>query len=221
MSTERVVVRPVSPFRIMLLVTLGSTLCAGFTAPGQWAARAVLEPLSPQPVALSPRVLPVATGTASRLGPARRAIRELEQQDGQPRGPHRAPSSEQVSRRLAAIDGWSTAVLFDIASQPRDLLAAGLADAELAVLLAGEGVRPPLLDHDWWTNGPIRTWTLALLDEQGRSVARATLTALRPGFERNESGDSLEPTTAPAPGPGDLPAVSVFHRSATGEVSTG
>lgn len=167
-----------------------------------------------------------AMGDESRDAQALRVFRDVGHDGSSETEAQPAPTPELVAARLASIDGWSTAVLFECFSSPYDLYAAGLDDATTCVLLAGNRMPPrfPRPDFGWYRSGPVRTWRLVMLDAAGRQVACLSLCARRAGFELSRDAATGENVYVPAPAaPGDepLPSIAIFHRSATGEVRTG
>jgi hypothetical protein len=207
--------------RIALLVALGVTMGVAFTAPGHWyRARFARRALYAARMDVSfPRWLEQASGEASRQLAALRAVRDMDYNSEDPFAARRLPTPTEISRRLEGIDGWSTAALFELGSSVGDLRDAGLPDTTACVLIAG-----PLQGRrfaPYWQpiEDPIRQWTLVLLDDSGRQVARVWLSALSPGFALAEGRGFVREEGAP--GDGELPSVCVFRRTSTGDVRTG
>lgn len=224
--------RRVSPFRVMLLVLLGGTVCVGFTAPGKWVAAQAFRPWMTQPVRGSMHWIGNAEPQDSRLRETLSAFRDMNNDCQPAEGTRAVPTPTQVAARLTGIDGWTTAVMFEPTASPSDLYAAGLEDHEACVILAsscwpvGPGYRVPAPSRE--PSGPTRSWRIVLLNDQRRRVADVFVNAVRAGFTEREPnaheaayGWRAFIDDPASPGDGELPAVCVFHRDADGRVTTG
>ena len=225
MTTGSPATRP-SWVRITLLVALGATLGVAFTEAGHFAAKRCLAKVAPPPDVRCPLFIDVARGSDSRYAELWRAFRDLDA-DGvgldELAHDEDAPMPERVVQRLAGIDGWSTAVLFESKSSAGELRDAGLADTTTCVELAC----PIVIHHHAGPLGqpaddPHRHWSLVLLDDDNRQVGRVSLTTERPGFVAYYvGGERVYMHSDEAPAGDDCPSVLVFHRTAGGAVLPG
>lgn len=207
--------------RVLLLIALGASSGLAFTRPGQWAAWTICRPLHPQLDFRLPLSLEYAMGKASRECEAFRALGDM-CYDGELSVEARAvPEPARIAERLARIDGWSTAVLFEAGTGPGALYRSGIDDIETCGRIIGAPIQLRAPKPFDWSGFPIHQWSLVLLDEQGRRVAGVGVSALRPGFKLIDTEPDTFVPCPSAPGDGDLPAICIFRRSATGEVTIG
>jgi hypothetical protein len=213
---------PVSPRvswrRVSLLVTFGILAGMALTRPGQWVAWYVFAPLRADASTDLPLYLEMVFGPASRQLEATRLLADMCNAGDPAAGSHPVPSPEQVAARLAHLDGWTRAIQFELCSEMDDLNEAGVKDRMLCARIASTYLRRPS-DRAFFSTFAVRTWILLLLDGQDRAVAAVNVTAVRPGWKLADSPEQRYYVADPsAPGDGDLPAISLFHRTATGEV---
>ena len=69
--------------------------------------------------------------------------------------------------------------------------------------------------------GPVRSWRLVLLDDDGLGVGVAGVRALRPGWAPSAVEPGVWEPCPTAVGDGELPSVVVFHRLEDGRVVRG
>jgi hypothetical protein len=212
----------VSLRRVVLLLLFGASACMALTEPGRWAAHLLLPVEHRIGAPLWLESAPSSAADAARRNEAlRRAFEDMGDGSAFARAP--VPTDAVISRRLAVLDGWSTAVLLEFGSTPAAIEAAGVSDREACVALANAAGRwrTHLGTREDGADFPLRCWMLLLLDEQGRRVASTAFFSLRPGFELVEAGDSRFVERAGAPGDGGLPGVRLFNRIESGEVVAG
>ncbi|HEX5012279.1 MAG TPA: hypothetical protein VFY71_17965 [Planctomycetota bacterium] len=211
--------RLVSWRRVALLVALGASGAMAFTPPGKWAAWELLEPLRSDLRTCMPLFLTFETGAASRQIQLMRACSDVSLDACDPR---RLPLTlELLAERLAGLDGWSTAVLYDTALGSGALYAAGLDDIETCGRIVGPPWRRPLADSFAQTNSLLHFWRLVLLDDHGQGVGALAFTTRRPGgaLSATEADVYVPDPSAPADPP--LPDACIFRRGADGEVRRG
>src|SRR5262245_38714878 len=121
--------RRVRWYRVALLVALGATSAVAFTKPGHWAAARLVRQLSPPPPLHVPLFLMGVSGEASRSIEVYRLCSDMQLEWREP-GPRVVPTPDEVARRLASVDGWSTAVMYEHRVGVAFLYAAGLSDIE-------------------------------------------------------------------------------------------
>jgi len=202
---------------VLLLTTFGVLAAMALTRPGRWVAFNLFAQQDALAFATLPPHLVVAMGPASRQIEAIRLFDDMRNDGDHAAGSIPVPTPDQVAARLSHLDGWTRAIQFELGSDAAALNAAGVSDRMLCGRIAGSFSPNPSARAALRSN-PIRMWFLLLLDGQDRQVAVVTVSALRPGFR-------VDPETlgfvadSSAPGDGDLPAISLFRRTSTGEVA--
>jgi hypothetical protein len=210
--------RRVRWYRVALLVALGASSGLAFTVPGRWLTWELQRSLRPTPPPLVPLSLYGVSGAGSRTIELSRLCSEMTVESGED-GSRVVPTPDEVARRLAALDRWSTAVLYEHWLGVGGLYETGLLDIETCARLIGARWPRAAKKSVDWPSFPTQTWRLVLLNEEGRSVGSTCVSALRPGWEVRETTEDRVWVQSPtAPGDGVLPAVSVFRRLPSGEV---
>jgi len=204
--------------RVLLLSIFGAFAAMALTRPEQWVAWNLFA----RKVALAFTTLPphlvIATGPDSRQIEVIRLFADMRNDADHPAGSGPVPSPDAVAARLSHLDGWSRAILFELWCDMNDLNQAGVMDRMLCARIAATySLRRPS-DRTIFKTFAVRTWMLLLLDGQDRQVAAMPVSALRPGFKPVDPEMHSFVEDPAAPGDGDLPAISLFHRTATGEV---
>jgi len=196
----------------------GALAAMGLTRPGQWAAFNLFAPHDALALSTLPPHLVIATGPASRQLEVIRLFADMRNDADHPAGSGAAPTPDAVAARLSHLDGWSRAIQFELGSEAVDLNEAGVTDRTLCARIAASFGRLRPSDRAVLHKFAVRTWILLLLDGQERQVAAMPVSGLRPGFKAIDPDMHSFVEDASAPGDGDLPAISLFHRTATGEV---
>jgi hypothetical protein len=204
--------------RVSLLVTFGILAGMALTRPGRWLAWYAFAPLRAEASTDLPLYIQSAIGPASRQFEAARLLGDLFIHDAATADGHPVPSPDEVAARLAHLNGWTRAIQFELWCQMGDLYEAGVKDRMLCARIAGTYLMH-LSNRAFFKTFAVRTWVLLLLDGQDRAVAAVNVTAVRPGWKLVDAPEQSCYVADPsAPGDGDLPAVSLFHRTVTGEV---
>lgn len=213
--------RPVSIRRVSLLLAIGLLAGVALTRPGWWVLQRVLRP-DPLLPAWQLDVLHDGCVRVAWMGTLQRSFPDMLVDADHPAETRPSPTPDLVAQRLGRLGGWSTAVLFELGATPADLVAAGLADREASLGVVRRAGPLPSADSSL-RSGPERHWILALLDDTGRELARTVLSDLRPGFVRagEQAGAPIYAHDPATGGERSLPVVSVFRRSAGGEVVSG
>jgi hypothetical protein len=213
--------RPVSLRRVSLLLAIGLLASVALTRPGRWMLARALRPDAVLP-AWQLDVLQDGCVRVAWLATLQRSFPDMLVDADHPPDTRPSPAPELVAQRLGRLGGWTTAVLFELGATPDDLVAAGLTDRQSSLgVVRRSGDVPPADSR--LRSGPERHWILALLDPEGREVSRAMLGDLRPGFVRagDECGAPIYRRDPAAGTERNPPVVSVFRRSAGGEVVSG
>lgn len=205
--------------RVLLLLGLLGTSAVAFTRPGQWAVASALDRIRPRLDWRAPLMLPNSSDTSCRNA-ALRAFRDMTYDRDVPDESRPVPTPARVAERLAALPGWSMAVMFESGCGPGAIYAAGLDDIQVCGALVGPP-RPSGQSRPPSTGFPLRTWSLVLIDGNGRECGRVDLDAVRPGWARASDGPADFVACPTAPGDGKLPVAHVFRRQPDGTILGG
>jgi hypothetical protein len=205
--------------RVLLLLGLLGTSAVAFTGPGKWAATETLNRLLTRPDRRTPWRLPTSSDTSCRNA-AYRAFRDMTFDRDVPEASRPVPTPALIAERLAALPGWSKAVMFELGCTPAAIHAVGLDDIRLCDALVG----PPRSAGGaaaWGADFALRRWNLVLLDSAGRECGQVCIDGVRPGWFRTADGPGDFAESLTAPGDGKLPVARVFRRQADGSVLGG
>jgi hypothetical protein len=211
----------VSLRRVVLLFVFGASACMALTPPGQWVASRLLP--CHRPGAWAPLYLESARHSERLAEDLDRAFADMREDEDHPVGTLPVPTDAGLAERLAGLEGWTTCVVFELGSTPAQIEAAGIADREQCVAIANAGARLYLSPGRLEAMNQLhfRSWSVLLLDAQGRRMANASICALRPGFELVDPLQRIYAEVPGALGDGPLPAVRVFHLTEAGVVVAG
>jgi hypothetical protein len=211
----------VSLRRVVLLFLFGASACMALTPPGQWVASRLIPKRRPQ--AWTSPYLESAPHTELLALAVMDAFSDMLEDADHPVGTLPVPTDAAIIERLAHFDCWSTCVVLELGSSPAEVESAGITDRKECVAIANAAGRlfqsPGSLEKR--STLPWRTWTVLMIDEQGRRVAGTSICSLRPGFELLDAAARSYAERPDAPGDGSLPRVRVFRRTCTGEIVTG
>ena len=205
--------------RVLLLLGLLGTSAVAFTGPGKWAAAETLDRLLTRSDRRVPWMLPTSSDTSCRNA-AYHAFRDMTFDRDVPEASRPVPTPALVAQRLAALPGWSKAVMFEMGCTPGAIHDAGLDDMRVCGALAGP-LRSVGGAASWGSDFALRRWNLVLLDSAGRECGRVCIDGVRPGYVRTPDGPGDFAGSLTAPGDGKLPIARVFRRQADGTVLGG